>query len=102
MKHLVTGWLLAVALLTACSDSSERRRQQTDEYRHAARLRFYQQELRKAQDQLAVTDSLLRLAESDKDTLNVQKRIRRDSLKLEADVQGAKIRYIHRKQKELQ
>ena len=53
------------------------------------------------EQELAITDSLLQLAEADDDTLNVEKRVRLDSLKLEADVQGAKIRYIHKKQEEL-
>ena len=102
MRHFLTTVLAAAALLTACNGTGDKHRQQTEQYRQAARQQYYRQALSKAQDQLAMTDSLLRQAESDQDTLNVQKRIRRDSLRHAADVQGAKIRYIHRKQKELQ
>ena len=69
--------------------------------RHEVRSKFYNEELAKAQRQLAHTDSLLQLVEQDMDSISVRKRIYRDSLEMERDVQGAKIRYIHRKQKEL-
>ncbi len=85
--------------LTACNSNKHEEKKQ--QLRHDLRQQFYDKELKKVQAELAITDSLLQLAEADKDTLNVQKRIRLDSLKLEADVQGAKIRYIHKKQEEL-
>lgn len=99
-KRYTYTMLLAVAMcLTACN--SNKHEEQKQQLRHDLRQQFYDKELKKVQAELAITDSLLQLAEADKDTLNVAKRIRLDSLKLEADVQGAKIRYIHKKQEEL-
>lgn len=100
MKHkafVILGAFL-VAGLVACSNKHEAEKAQL---RHDLRQQFYEKELLKVEQELAVTDSLLQLALADDDTLNVEKRIRLDSLKLEADVQGAKIRYIHKKQEEL-
>lgn len=85
-------------------------------------LELYQRiELKRAQDGLALTDSLLQAAnrqlqalqaqvEADKAALQATPeeltrltltRIRRDSLRTQFETLGAKIRYIHRKQKEL-
>jgi hypothetical protein len=91
--------ILVALLLTACGN---RREAEKEALRQEVRKQFFASELVKAQRQLARTDSLLQLAEADADTFNVAKRILLDSLKLEADVQGAKIRYIHKKQKEMQ
>ena len=84
-------------------------------------LRLYQDiELKKAQHELLVTDSLLQAVnhdyayqqekvERDKAALRAtpeeltmftQTRMRRDSLRTQTEVLGAKIRYIHKKQKE--
>ena len=84
-------------------------------------LRLYQDiELKKAQQELLVTDSLLQAVnhdyvyqqekvERDKAALRAtpeeltmltQTRMRRDSLRTQTEVLGAKIRYIHKKQKE--
>ena len=93
MKKLSVMIILVALLLTACGNRREAEK---------VRKQFFASELVKAQRQLARTDSLLQLAEADADTFNVAKRILLDSLKLEADVQGAKIRYIHKKQKEMQ
>ena len=77
-------------------------------------------ELKEAQDELAVTDSLLQLVQKDYDsqqaevekdkaalrampeelTLLTMTRMKRDSLRTRSEVLGAKIRYIHKKQKE--
>jgi len=77
-------------------------------------------ELKKAQQELASTDSLLQLVQHDlyyqqekvsRDkaalratpeelTLLTRTRMRRDSLRTQCEVLGAKIRYIHKKQKE--
>lgn len=84
--------------MMACSNKHE---EQKKELRHDLRTQFYAKELKKVEAEMVATDSLLRIAEADDDTLNVEKRIRLDSLKLEADVQSAKIRYIHKKQEEL-
>ena len=99
MKKTYMMTALVALLLTACGNKHE---EQKEALRQEVRQQFFKTELLKAQRQLAQTDSLLRLAEADTDTFNVRKRILLDSLKLEADVQGAKIRYIHKKQKEMQ
>lgn len=93
----VLGAVLAAGLM-ACGNKHEAEKAQL---KHDLRQQFYEKELLKVEQELAITDSLLQLAEADDDTLNVEKRVRLDSLKLEADVQGAKIRYIHKKQEEL-
>ena len=83
-------------------------------------LRLYQDiELKKAQQELLVTDSLLQAVNHDyvyqqekvdRDkaalratpeelTMLTQTRMRRDSLRTQTEVLGAKIRYIHKKQK---
>ena len=98
MKKSMVITLLAASLLMACQQN---RQQQKDELRHQLRSEYYQQELEKAQHELAHTDSLLQVLEADLDSLNVDHRLRLDSLSHEADVQGARIRYLHRKQKEL-
>lgn len=78
-------------------------------------------ELKRSQEELAVVDSLLQVAKSDYETLKQQvekdkqelratpeeltmltkTRVRRDSLQTRFEVLCAKIRYIHKKQKEL-
>ena len=84
-------------------------------------LRLYQDiELKKAQQELAKTDSLLQLVNHDynyqkakveKDkaelratpeelTMLTRTRMKRDSLQTQCEVLGGKIRYIHKKQKE--
>ncbi len=99
MKNYRLFLVLFVAVcLTACGNKHE---QQKEALRHEIRTQYYERELVKAQAALAHTDSLLQIVEADMDTLNVEKRIRLDSLKHAADVQGAQIRYIHKKQKEL-
>ena len=85
-------------------------------------LKLYQDiELKKAQQELAMTDSLLQAinhdytyqqekVERDKAALRAtpeeltmltRTRMKRDSLRTQFEVLGAKIRYIHKKQKEL-
>lgn len=96
-KYKYILFVVAVCLM-ACGNNHEA---QKKELRHDLRSQFYAKELKKVEAEKVVTDSLLRLAEADDDTLNVEKRIRLDSLKLEADVQNAKMRYIYKKQAEL-
>ncbi|MBQ8065215.1 MAG: hypothetical protein IJ144_02705 [Prevotella sp.] len=96
-RHIL--FLLASVCLVACGNKHEEQQQQL---RHEMRTQFYAEELQKARALLARTDSLLQRAEADADSLDVQQRIRLDSLKTAFDVQGAKVRYILRKQKELQ
>ena len=102
MKKYILICVIIAGLLSACSGHGSKAQKRVDDYRLRARQHFYESELLKVQAELARTDSLLQEAEADPDTFNVDKRIRRDSLRLEADVQGARIRYIHKKQKELQ
>jgi uncharacterized protein (UPF0332 family) len=84
-------------------------------------LKLYQEiELKKTQQELAVTDSLLQLVNHDYDyqlqkvekdkaalrataeelTMLTRTRMKRDSLRTQYEVLGAKIRFIHKKQKE--
>ena len=84
-------------------------------------LRLYQEiELKKAQLELAKTDSLLQMVSHDYDyqkakvekdkaelratpeelTMLTRTRMKRDSLQTQCEVLGDKIRYIHKKQKE--
>lgn len=102
MKKYILILAVIAGLLSACSGQGSKAQKRVDDYRLKARQQFYKNELVKVQAELARTDSLLQIVEADPDTFNVAKRIRRDSLRLEADVQGARIRYIHKKQKELQ
>ena len=96
-KKLIVTFLIPL-LLTACFNKHEEQKKQL---RHEVRSQFYARQLQKAQRQLAHTDSLLQLAEADSTSLDAQKRIHLDSLRKAADVQGAQIRYIHKKQGEL-
>ena len=89
--------LLAALCLVACGN---RHAEEKEALRRQVRTEFYQQELEKVQAELARTDSLLLVARADSDTLNVDKRIYLDSLQRAFDVQGALIRYIHRKQEQ--
>ena len=84
-------------------------------------LKLYQNiELKKAQEELAITDSLLQAIQHDFDyqqakverdkaalratpeelTMLTRTRMKRDSLRTQCETLGAKIRYIHKKQKE--
>ncbi len=78
-------------------------------------------ELKRSQEELAIVDSLLQVVKSDYETLKLKvekdkqelratpeeltmltkTRVRRDSLQTRFEVLCAKIRYIHKKQKEL-
>ena len=85
-------------------------------------MKLYQDiELKKAQQELLITDSLLQAVnhdytyqqekvERDKAalcatpkelTMLTRTRMKRDSLRTQTEVLGAKIRYIHKKQKEM-
>lgn len=85
-------------------------------------LRLYQDiQLKEAQQELAEADSLLQLVQHDLDyqqekvdrdkaalratpeelTMLTRTRMRRDSLRTQCEVLGGKIRYIHKKQKEV-
>lgn len=90
---------VVAASLLACGNGHQ---QEKDALRRELRSRFYERELVKAQAELAATDSLLQVAQADTLLWGLQRRVLLDSLRVTADVQGAKIRYIHRKQKEMQ
>jgi len=85
-------------------------------------LKLYQDvELKKAQEELAIADSLLQLVQHDLNyqqekvdrdkaalratpeelTMLTRTRMKRDSLRTQCEVLGGKIRYIHKKQKEV-
>jgi len=104
----------------ACIDSLRRVYPNAIDTRRKA-LRLYQEiELKHAQDELATTDSLLQQVQHDYDyqqakvekdkaelratpeelTMLTKTRMKRDSLRTQCETLGAKIRYIHKKQKE--
>jgi peptidoglycan hydrolase CwlO-like protein len=111
--------LISVTLLTACGGNSKQR--EAIDARWKA-LRLHQEtELKRAQEELAQTDSLLQQVQNDYDSLQakVEKdkaalcatpeeltmltktRIKRDSLRTQCETLGAKIRYIRKKQEEV-
>ena len=113
-------YLLIIAttlILAACGESKTR---QEINRRKAALKEKQVTELKRAQDDLQLTDSLLQRANHELDSLQQQvdvhkkalkatpeeltlltkTRIKRDSLRTQFEVLGAKIRYIHEKQKE--
>ena len=87
--------LLVVAGLVACGN---RRQQEVEQFRTKVRSEFLKEKLAKAQEELAHTDSLLQARGGEGDST----RGYLDSLEMAAEVQGAQIRYIHKKQKDLQ
>ena len=116
MKKLL--WILSAAVLIGCSNNTTR----TEiEARKQALKNKQETELKRSQDELAVVDSTLmavkreyelmkQKVEKDKQelratpeelTLLTKTRMRRDSLQTRFDVLCAKIRYIHKKQKEI-
>ena len=104
----------------ACIDSLRQVYPKAIDARKKALRLSWEIELKEAQDELAVTDSLLQLVQHDydrqqakveKDKANLQAtpeeltmltktRMKRDSLRTQCEVLGTKIRYIHKKQKE--
>ena len=94
MKKYILILLLVVGL-AACGN---RRKQEVEQFRTKVRSEFLKEKLEKAQQELAHTDSLLQARGGEGDSA----RGYLDSLEMAADVQGAQIRYIHKKQKDLQ
>jgi len=104
----------------ACIDSLRRVYPKAIDARKKALRLGWDIDLKKAQDELAVTDSLLQLVQHDYDrqqakvekdkaelratpeelTTLTKTRMKRDSLRTQCEVLGTKIRYIHKKQKE--
>jgi uncharacterized membrane-anchored protein YhcB (DUF1043 family) len=118
MRQLFFIFLCAL-VLGSCGGNSKQR--ETIDARWKA-LRLHQEtELKRAQKELAQTDSLLQQVQHDyedlqakveKDkaalratpeelTMLTKTRIKRDSLRTQCETLGAKIRYIRQKQKEL-
>jgi len=97
MKTILLFMMTAVLLLSCAN----RREEQKQQLRQEVRSQYYDRQLQEAERQLAKTDSLLQMAEADSSAVDVEKHLRLDSLRHAADVQGAKIRYIHKKQKDL-
>lgn len=114
-------YLLIIAttlILAACGESKTR---QEINRRKAALKEKQVTELKRAQDDLRLTDSLLQRANHELDSLQQQvdahkkalkatpeeltlltkTRIKRDSLRTQFEVLGAKIRYIREKMKEM-
>ena len=105
--------IIAALMLGACGETKTR---QEINRRKAALKEKQETELRKAQEELRVTDSLLQVTnhvldslqqkvEKDKaalkaTTLLTKTRIKRDSIRTQFEVLGAKIRYIREKMKE--
>jgi hypothetical protein len=94
MKKYI-GILVVVAGLTACGHG---RQQEVERFRMKVRSEFLKGKLTEAQQELARTDSILQARGSEVDSTPGYL----DSLEMAADVQGAQIRYIHKKQKDLQ
>jgi hypothetical protein len=87
--------LVVVAVLASCSHG---RQKELEQFRLKVRSQLLEEKLAEAQQKLARTDSILQQRDGDADSTPGYM----DSLEIAADVQGAQIRYIHRKQKEIQ
>ena len=118
MKKIIWAVLTAI-ILTACGESSTRKEIAR---RKAALAEKQQTELKKAQDELWKTDSLLQIAEKELAAMTpeveahkkalkatpeelttlTQLRVRRDSIRTQYEALGLKIRYIHKKIKEVE
>jgi hypothetical protein len=94
MKKYVLFFTVAGCLIS-CSHG---RKQEVERFRAKVRSEFLEKKLAEAQEDLARTDSIMRQRNGDIDSTPGYQ----DSLELAADVQGAQIRYIHKKQKEIQ
>ena len=93
MKKYVL-FIMVVGCLISCGN---RRQQEVERFRMKVRSQFLEEKLAEAQQELARTDSIMQQRSDVDSTPGYQ-----DSLELAADVQGAQIRYIHKKQKEIQ
>ena len=121
LRLLITTSLVLTAILILAGCGETKTRQEIN--RRKAALKEHQAtELKRAQDELLLTDSLLQQANAelealqkqvDEDkaalkataeelTLLTQTRVRRDSIRTQYEALGMKIRYIRKKQKETQ
>ena len=94
MKKYVL-FIMVVGCLISCGN---RRQQEVERFRMKVRSQFLEEKLAEAQEELARTDSIMQKRGTDIDSTPGYL----DSLEMAADVQGAQIRYIHQKQKDLQ
>ena len=94
MKKYVL-FIMVVGSLISCGN---RRQQEVERFRMKVRSQFLEEKLAEAQQELARTDSIMQKRGIDVDSTPGYL----DSLEMAADVQGAQIRYIHKKQKDLQ
>ena len=94
MKKYVL-FIMVVGCLISCGN---KRQQEVERFRMKVRSQFLEEKLAEAQEELARTDSIMQKRGTDIDSTPGYL----DSLEMAADVQGAQIRYIHKKQKDLQ
>ena len=117
-KHIILV-LSAALMLMACGETKTR---QEINRRKAALKEHQATELKRAQDELRATDSLLQIANRELATMQQQvdehkaalkataeeltaltrMRMRRDSIRTQFETLGMKIRYIRQKQKEVE
>ena len=125
MKRHLRQWIRACLILTALlvlAGCGETKTRQEIKRRKAALKEHQATELKRAQDELLLTDSLLQLANAELEALQKQvdedkaalnatpeeltlltmTRMRRDSIRTQYEALGMKIRYIRKKQKETQ
>ena len=109
--------LVAIVLLSACGETKTR---QEINRRKAALKKHQETELKNAQLEMTITDSLLQVANHQLDSMQqaveahkkalkatpeeltalTRQRMKRDSLRTQFETLGMKIRYIHQKMKE--
>lgn len=116
MKKITMILLAVVPVVVGCKDRTSEKLQQAQVLRDQARTEFLDSALQKAQQELAQTDSLLEAAKVRHQQLQeatkkdpYSKRLERemtearrimDSLQVSWNTQGAKIKYLHKKQKQ--
>lgn len=88
-------YIMVAGCLISCGNG---RQQEVERFRLKVRSQFLKEKLAEAQEDLARTDSILQKRDGEHDSTPGYL----DSLEMAADIQGAQIRYIHKKQKDLQ
>ena len=114
---MTVAMMVMALLFTACGETKTRKE---IDRRKAALKEHQETELKKAQDELWLTDSLLQLADKELEaktkeveahkkelkatpeelTALTKLRVKRDSIRTQYEALGLKIRYIHKKQSE--
>ena len=116
MKKLTIVLLAGMLMVAGCKDRKSDKMSQAEALREEARAEFLDSALQQVQQELAQTDSLLEEMKRLHDKLQgdiktkpyskqleydlTETRRLRDSLQVEFDTQCAKIKYLHRKQKQ--